>query len=343
MSTPTKTKKLATMRDVAKLAGVSQPTVSRVLNQTDTSISISDETREKVIAAVEQLGYRPNMAARSLRTQKTKLIAVLIADITNSFYPHIARSIQSVAREEGYDMMIANSDHIYQNELLFCESIKSRAVDGIILVPIHLTEHDLHDLYKQTNTPISVLGQHIHHPKVDVVFADDEEAVFRATSWLIQEKGHTQLGYVGVPDTLPPGPRRYKGFMRAIEKAGITVAPEHILESDFTLEGGRHLGQELLKQGTLPSAFMVTNDAMALGLMLALQEGGVRIPEDVAVIGYDDIPEARIIRPALTTIEQNSADIGYKLAHLLFERIENPDLPSRRLETPNNLVIRDST
>ncbi|MEQ8676665.1 MAG: LacI family DNA-binding transcriptional regulator [Aggregatilineales bacterium] len=343
MSTPTKTKKLATMRDVAKLAGVSQPTVSRVLNQKDTSISISDETREKVIAAVEQLGYRPNMAARSLRTQKTKLIAVLIADITNSFYPHIARSIQSVAREEGYDVMIANSDHIYQNELLFCESIKSRAVDGIILVPIHLTEHDLHDLYTQTNTPISVLGQHINHPKVDVVWADDEEAVFKATSWLIQEKGHSRLGYVGVPDTLPPGPRRYKGFMRAIEKAQLTVAPEHILEGDFTLEGGRHLGQNLLKLDTLPTAFMVTNDAMALGLMLALQEGGVRIPEDVAVIGYDDIPEARIIRPALTTIEQNSADIGYKLAHLLFERMENPDLPSRRLETPNNLVIRDST
>src|SRR5690606_9797010 len=109
----------ATMRDVARLAGVSQPTVFRVLNQTDTTISISAETREKVMAAIEELGYRPNMYARNLRTQQTKMIAVLIADITNSFYPHIARSIQNVSREEGYDVMISNSDHVYENEKLF--------------------------------------------------------------------------------------------------------------------------------------------------------------------------------------------------------------------------------
>ena len=205
MAKPQEKKKVPTMRDVAKLAGVSQPTVSRVLNQKDTSIAISEETREKVMAAIEALGYRPNMHARSLRTQETKLIAVLIADITNSFYPHIARSIQTVAREEGFDVMISNSDHVYENEKLFCESVARRAVDGIIMVPIHLTGQDLHDLHRQTGTPIAVLGQHVNHPQIDVVYADDEVSVYNATCWLIEEKGHRKLGFVGVPDNFATG------------------------------------------------------------------------------------------------------------------------------------------
>lgn len=342
MAKPQKTKKPPTMHDVAKLAGVSQATVSRVLNEKNTSIIISSETREKVIDAVKVLGYRTNMHARSLRTQETKLIAVLIADITNSFYPHIASSIQTVAREQGFDVMISNSDHVYENEKLFCEAVTRRAVDGIIMVPIHLTEEDMHDLYRQTQTPIAVLGQHVHHSQVDVVYADDEQAVYNATSWLIEEKGHKQLGFIGVPDMLPPGPRRRKGFLRAVADKQLKVLPEHIINGDFTLEGGRQVGLQLTKLKQLPSALVVSNDAMAVGIILTLQEAGIRIPEDVAIVGYDDIPEAIIIRPALTTIEQNSAFIGRELARLLFERIEDPSLPSRRIELPNDLIIRDS-
>src|SRR5690606_23488260 len=130
--------------------------------------------------------------------------------------------------------------------------------------------------------------------------------------------------------------------MQAINEAQLTVLPEHIFVGDFTLEGGKQIGQRLAQLDVRPSALMVANDAMALGVILALQETGLRVPEDIAVVGFDDIPEASIIRPALTTIEQNSADIGYKLAHLLFERIANPDLPSRRVECQSRLVIRGS-
>lgn len=336
-------KKPPTMRDVAKLAGVSQPTVSRVLNQKDTDIPISPETREKVMAAVAELGYRPNMHARSLRTQETKLIAVLLADITNSFYPQIARSIQTVAREQGFDVMISNSDHVYENEKLFCESVSRRAVDGIIMVPIHLTEQDLRDLYKQTGTPISVLGQQVTHPQIDVVYADDEAAIYEATKWLIEEKNHTKLGLVGVPDILPPGPRRRNGFLRAIQDANLQIPDEHMIVGDFTLEGGRAVGKQIANLDDFPSAMVVLNDAMALGIILSLQEAGIRVPEDIAIVGYDNIPEATIIRPALTTIEQNSAFIGRELSRLLFERIENSDLPARRVKLLNDLIIRDST
>ena len=145
-----KIRKPATMRDVARLAGVSQPTVSRVLNQSDTAISISEETRSKVLAAVDELGYRPNILARGLRTQQTQMLAVLIADISNSFYHPIVRSIQDVARLHNYDVMIANSDHLYEDEMHFCEAVSRRPVDGVIMVPIHLFGEDLDSFATRT-------------------------------------------------------------------------------------------------------------------------------------------------------------------------------------------------
>lgn len=342
MTNARKPKKPATMRDVAKLAGVSQPTVSRVLNHADTAISISDETRTKVLAAIDKLSYRPNVLARSLRTQRTQMIAVLIADITNSFYPQIARAVQDEARKHNYDVLIANSDHVYENERHFCEAITRRPVDGVIMVPIHLTHDELDNFLMQTNTPVSVLGQHIHHPNIDVVYVHDERAVYEATRWMIDEKGYRDFGFVGVADDLPPGPRRYRGFMRALEESCITIDPDFIVTSDFTLEGGRQATQQMLRHGDLPPALVVLNDLMAIGVILTLQQAGYRVPEDVAVIGFDDIPEASIVRPALTTIAHDPVDIGRKLAQSLFARIENPDLPNRRLESRYRLIERDS-
>lgn len=337
-----KPSKSATMRDVAKLAGVSQPTVSRVLNQSDTAISISEETRSKVLAAIDQLNYRPNVLARSLRTQKTQMIAVLIADISNSFYHGIVRGIQDVAHDCGYDVMIANSDHLYENEKHFCEAVTRRPVDGVVMVPQHLTVHDVDDLITRTNAPVVALGQHIDHPFVDVIYAQDEVAVYDATRWLIDEQGRQRIGIISVPDDLPPGPRRLRGFMRAMEDAGLPVRPEHIVVGDFTLDSGRMAAQKLLECEQLPTALIVLNDLMAIGVMLTLQNAGIRVPEDVAIVGYDDIPEAIIVRPTLTTIAHDPADIGRKLATCLFERIADPDIPGRRIESPTRLVRRDS-
>jgi LacI family transcriptional regulator len=342
MTNAKKYKKPATMHDVAKLAGVSQPTVSRVVNQADTPISISDETRIKVLAAIEELGYRPNMLARSLRTQQTQMIAVLVADISNSFYPQIAHAIQDVAREHNYDVLIANSDHIYENEKYFCEAMTRRPVDGVIMVPIHLTTEDLGDFFAQTNTPISVLGRYIQHPNIDVVYVNDEQAVYEAVSSIIVANGYKKIGYVGVPDDLPPGPRRFRGFMRALDEAQLTLNPDFVVTGDFTLESGRQAAYQLMQLDEMPDALMVVNDLMAIGAILTLQKAGYRVPEDIAVIGFDDIPEATIVRPALTTIAHDPVDIGHKLVRLLFERIRHPELPSRRVESGYKLIKRES-
>jgi len=337
-----KVHKSVTMRDVARLAGVSQPTVSRVLNQTDTTISISEETRSKVMAAVEALNYRPNVLAQGLRTQKTQMIAVMIADISNSFYHPIVRGIQDVASQYGYDVMIANSDHIREREVHFCDAVSRRPVDGVIMVPIHLTTEDLAKFINRTNTPLAILGLHIDHPQIDVVYMADDIAVYDTTRWLIEERGHQRFGFIGVPDDLPPGPRRFDGFKKALKESNLHIAAEHVVLGDFSLESGRKAAYELMEAGELPSVVVAMNDLMAIGAILTFQERGYCVPDDVAVLGFDNIAESEIIRPALTTIAQDSIDIGHKLAECLFTRIENPALPNRRLESPRRLIIRES-
>ncbi len=331
------------MHDVAKLAGVSQPTVSRVLNQTETTIPVSEETREKVFAAIKELGYRPNMTARSLRTQRTQMISLMIADISNGFYHPIARTVQDVARTHDYDVLIANSDHLYENEKHFCEAVMRRPVDGVIMVPEHLTYEDIDNLITITNTPIAVLGQHVNHPSVDAVFADDEKGTYEAVRWLVTERGYTSVGYLGVPAAFPPGIRRWHGFQRALNEMGMPLDPDFVMEGDFTVDSGRDAVQSLLEKKKLPGVIFALNDLMAIGAISALQDAGLSVPGDVGVMGFDNIREAAIITPKLTTVAQYSSDIGQKLAEVLFERIEGlaPDV-GRRIEVPLTLIPRES-
>jgi LacI family transcriptional regulator, galactose operon repressor len=336
--------KRPTMYDVAKLAGVSQPTVSRVLNPNEVTAQISDETTQRVLDAVKKLGYRPNVVARSLRTQRTQMVALLIADLSNGFYHTMARAVQDVARQHDYEVLISNSDHIYENEKHFCEIVLGRGVDGVMMVPIRLTGEELDHYVSQTHIPFVMLGIHINHPLIDAVYLDDERAIYEATRWMITECGYTSIGYIGVPDFLPPGPRRFRGFKQAMDEFGLPIEERFMHEGDFTLEGGRKAVNALIEAGELPSALIVLNDLMAIGVILALQEAGYTVPDDVAVLGFDDIPEATIVRPTLTTIAQNPRDIGLKLAKALFERIENPNLGPRRVfESPYQLIPRDST
>lgn len=335
--------KLPTMYDVAKLAGVSQPTVSRVLNQNDTSVPISDETRQRVLAAVEQLGYRPNVVARSLRTQRTQTVALLIADLSNGFYQQLARAVQDVARQYDYEVLISNSDHLYENEKHFCEIVLRRGVDGVIMAPQHLTISELDHFFSQTQIPFVALGKHIDHPNIDVVYVDDERAIYEATIWLINKGKHQKVGFIGVPASLPPGLGRLHGFTRAMADSGLTIDLRFMHEGDFTLEGGKKAAEALIAGRELPTALVVVNDLMAIGAILTLQEAGYRVPEDVAVLGFDDIPEATIVRPALTTIAQHPREIGQRLAQALFSRIQNGEIATRRLiESSYKLIVRDS-
>ena len=344
----TQRNRIVTMQDVAQLAGVSKSTVSRVLSRSTSGVPISTETYEKVSAAVAQLGYHPNVNARSLRTQRTNLIAVMIADISNSFYHSITRTVQDIAHKHRYDVLIANTDHHYEEERRFCETLMRRPVDGVVMVPYHLTNAEISHLIERTGTQVVALGQHIDHPLVDIVSADDGTATYNAISWLIKTKGHQRIGLIGVTHTFPPGLRRWQAYCQALTEAGLPISPEYVTEGDFTPESGYAAMSTLLDLPEPPSAVFALNDLMAIGAVNAALDRNVRIPEQVAIIGFDNIPAATYTRPTLTTLAQYPVEIGEKLAAALFERINTQDSEAypaeqRRFNVPCQLIERQST
>jgi DNA-binding LacI/PurR family transcriptional regulator len=333
-----------TMRDVARKAGVSPGTVSRVLSGTTTTVPISEETQKRVMDAVEELGYFPNMAARSLRTQRTHLIAIMIADISNPFYHSIVRTIQDVVRVHDYDVIIANTDHHYEDEKRFCAAMMRRAVDGVIMVPFHLTTAEIDQLIQRTGSAVVALGKHVTHPEVDVVFADDQSATHDAVSWLIGEKGHRHVGFIGVPSSYPLGQRRLAGYQTALQEAGLPLLPTYMEFGEFTAESGYAAMQKLLALPQPPSAVFACNDRIALGSMAAVQDAGRSIPQDVAIVGFDNIPETMFIRPHLTTVAQHPEQIGLQMVRALLERLDGSYTGARRLfEVSCTLLEREST
>ncbi len=337
-------KTTVTMRDVARRANVSQSTVSRVLSGVNEGIPIGEETRRRVLEAVAELGYYPNLHAGSLRGQKTRMLAIMIADIGNPFYHPMVRALQDIAGAHRYDVIVANSDHTRENEHLFCESIIRRPVDGVLMVPYHLTDADLDLLMQRSGAAIAVVGQHITHPQIDIAFGDDYKAVFEAVTWLIAHKQHQRLGFIGVTNNFSAGARRQRAFVDALHSAGIFPAAGAIQEGDWSPASGEKAMQEFLAQPNPPTAVVACNDLMAIGAIEAALKLGFHVPDDVAVIGFDDIPVASWMRPRLTTIAQHPGQMGEVLAQALFERIDGSYLgPSRRYEIPCRFIAREST
>ena len=337
-----------TMRDVAELAKVSQSTVSRVLNGADSTIPIGEQTRRRVLDAVDELGYQPNLHAGSLRGQKTRMIAMMIADIGNPHYHPMVRVAQDIAALHKYDVMIASSDHLLEREQHFVESVIRRPVDGIFMVSHHLSNDDLDELMDRTGSALAAIGQHIENPNVDVVFGTDGQATEEAVLWLFAAKGHTRIGFLGVAerfvtDRTSAGPRRSAAYHCAMARAGLNVPSGYVQGGDWSPESGYEAMQRFCVLDEPPSALFVCNDLMAIGAMEAAQNHGLRVPEDIAIVGFDDIPAASWVRPRLTTIAQFPTEMSSLLVNALFERIHGEySGPGRRFEVPCRLIERDS-
>lgn len=296
-------KKRPTQADVAHIAGVSQTTVSHVLNNTEIAIPV--ETRQRILDAIDELGYVPDRTARSLRTRKTYTLASIIPDITNPFYPAFQRGIQDVAEHNDYDLIIYNTDGTAPNERRYLRSLQHGRVDGAIVVPFHL---DIGDLQSLTDMDISIVAlvaeeQDVKNLPLDTLYIDNTSAAQTAVSYLI-ERGHSSIGMIaGVKET-PPRRSRILGYRRALADHHLPMDEILIKGGDFTEHGGYTGMQELLKLSPLPSAVFAANDLMAIGAMNAIRQAGMRVPEDVALVGFDDIPAARLVDPRLTTITQ---------------------------------------
>ncbi len=333
-----------TMKDVARAANVSQSTVSRVLSPSTSKVPISEATQQKILEVIKELGYHPNQYARSLRGKQSNMIGMLIADITNPFYQTMVRAVQDVASQYHYNVMIANSDHNAEKEMLFCESLIRHPVDGAVIVPYHLTDDDLQNLIVRTGIPISAVGVHVNHPDVDIVYADDTRATYNAIRWLIDQKKHQRIGIILADSSYPVSVRRCGAYKQAMKDAGLAVPAEYVVEGDWSVESGRKAIRCLMELPVPPTAVFAASDTIAIGALETALEMNYRVPEDIAILGFDDIPASSWVRPRLTTVAQYPGEMGMHLAKSLFQRILGEyNGPRRSIEVPCRFIEREST
>jgi LacI family transcriptional regulator, galactose operon repressor len=328
---------------VARLASVSQATVSYVLNG-NPAISVPEATRQRILGAVDELGYVPNGAARSLRTQRTSTIAAVIPDITNPFYPAFERGVQEVAEAGGYDLVVYNTGGAAEKERRCVRSLQQGRVDGVVAVFFHLKARDLRPLLERNVALVRLEAVKKGVSSLDLPFDNlyvDNVAASRAAVEYLVGRGHERIGMISGGSG--PGQARARGYLAAL--AAHQVPPDDALvrDGDFTADGGHQVMLGFLSEPRPPTAVFAANDVMAMGALVALREAGLRVPEDVAVVGFDDVPAAGLITPRLTTVAQFQENLGVRAAEMLLERLDGtaPER-GRSEEMPYELIVRES-
>jgi LacI family transcriptional regulator len=327
----------ATMRDVAQKANVSIKTVSRVVNDQG---EISETTRKRVLAVIKELGYRPNKIARGLVTQRTYTVGLVVPDITNPFFPEVARGVQDVARAQDYNVFLCNSDESQQEELRTLHSLADQGVDGIIIFPCYQTQNNL-DVFAAQYRPIIAINHICDHANVSLVLTDNYQGAKLAVDYLLS-KGHREIGMLAGLETSPQRGRRVHGFLDALAAYDLSVVEPRILSGLPTLASGYEVALRLLKQDPPVTAIFSYNDLQALGAIQACKELGRHIPADCAIIGFDDIQLASLVDPALTTIRIDKYSMGQQAMRRLLDMLDNPDMDFSPIEMDVELVVRES-
>jgi LacI family transcriptional regulator len=326
-----------TISDVARRARVSKTTVSHVVSG---KRPVAQKTRERVERAIAHLGYRPNTVARSLRTKRSHMVALVIPDITNPFYPILARGLEDGMDGSGYRAFICNTDGRPERELEFLEEVSDRRVDGIIIDSFSVTVDQLESVTAGRIPVVWMGGTAAMHRGVDVVRPDDAGGAAAAASHLL-ERGHRLVAMIDGP--AGTGPARRTGFRQALRAADERVR-EHIVRGDWTRTGGAKAIRRLLDASPSPTAVFCANDLMAMGVLDAADELGLRVPEDLAVVGFDDIEPAAMTQPPLSTVVNPAFETGRTAGTLLLSRISGAYRgPARTVTLPSALVVRGSS
>ncbi|WP_230530014.1 LacI family DNA-binding transcriptional regulator [Microvirga roseola] len=331
--------RVARIQDVAKLAEVSTATVSRALASPE---RVSPEARARVFEAIAKTGYVPNPAARTLRSQKTYMVLVVLPDLANTFFSRILRGIEETLFEAGYGMIIGDLDGSPEKEAHFSAFTGAGRVDGAILLNGHLfgQRRDGSGQAARLSIPLVALCEAIPGADIPQIEIDNREAARRMTEHLAS-LGHSRIAYLSGPPENVLERERFKGYQDGLEAAGIAFDPSLVIPGDFTIGSGVTAGQDLVARAKRPTAVFCTSDEMAIGLMRTLLSAGIRVPEDMSVAGFDDIEFAAVAEPALTTIHQPRRELGQAAASALIDLLQGRPSPrSIRLDT--ELVIRDS-
>jgi LacI family transcriptional regulator len=305
------------MKDVAERARVSASTVSHVLNGTR---MVSQSTRESVLAAIDELGYQPNLLARSLKMRRTFTIGLLISDIQNSFFMSIVRGIEDVALSRGYHLFLCNTDEDAAREDEYLGELAKKQVDGMIVASSAPRRNHARQL-QTMNLPFVFMDRGVEGVNADVIRVDNRLGM-RLIAEHLTTLGHERIGMVSGPLDKASGYERYRGLQTALANLGVHLEDSLVRFGDFRTASGREGASELLQLSSPPTALVTANNQMTLGALLAIQEMGIRIPNDISVVGFDDPEWAPLANPPLTALAQPTYEMGVRAMRLLLDRIE---------------------
>src|ERR1700757_924084 len=313
---------MATIYDVARHAGVSPATVSRVLNGHS---NVDPELAARVNSSTAELGFRRNAVARNLRRQRTTLWAAIISDIENPFFTSLVRGIEDVAQSAGYYVVLCNSDEDLKKESGYLRAVVSERMAGVIISPASERSTDIAPLL-DAGTPVVVIDRLVRGVQVDRVQVDNVQAAADATTHLLAN-GAQRVACITGPRRATTARQRLQAYERALRKAGRGVDPSLVRYADFREQGGYEAMASLLDQDCPPDAVFVTNNLMTIGTLECLAVRGISIPDTMLVVGFDDLPWTRLIRPTLSVVKQPTYEVGQTAAHLLIQRIDQPGRP----------------
>jgi LacI family transcriptional regulator len=329
---------VATISEVARRAGVSAATVSRVLNgRTD----VSRDLAARVHTAVQELGYRPNGVARNLRRQATKVWGLIISDIGNPFFTSVVRGVEDAAHEAGYSLVLCNSDDDLEKEQRYIDVALAEQLAGVIISPASEPSTDVSALVDR-GIPVVAVDRRVGRLDVDTVLVDNVSGARLATQHLV-ESGCRRIACITGPTRTTTAAERLQGFRQAHEAAGREVDEELVILENFKTDGGYDGAQRLLGINRPPDGLFVANNLMTVGALEALMDAGVQIPDDMLLVGFDDIPWARLTRPRLTTVNQPMYDMGREAGRLLAARIGRDTSLPRTVVLPPDLQVRESS
>lgn len=332
-------RKRVTIEDVAAKAGVSRQTVSRVLNHKG---EVAEETRARVQAAIDMLGYRPSAIARSLVSQRTHVIGLIVSDINNPFFSEFACGVLDAAQAKEYDVFLCNSDAKVKSEIRALYSLSDHNVDGVIIFPSWLNEGRL-KTFAERHQPLVVINRAFReHPGIGQVLMDARRGARLAVDYLVG-RGHTAIGMLAGYAANPEIFQRVRGFREAMQVHGLPVVDDWIVTvTPPVVEQGREMARALLTQYPQVTALFAYNDLLAVGAIQACKELGRRVPEDCAIIGFDNIQLAALVTPSLTTVHVDKYELGRRAVTLLMDMLDNPETEFPPIYLDVELVIRES-
>lgn len=328
---------MATINDVAQKAGVSVATVSRVINGNS---KVSPETVKKVKQAIAELNYRPNLLGRALRKTKSERILVLLPNISNPFYAEIVKGIEDVANKNGYSIMLCNTDSDLQREKKYIKMLKSHLADGAIIMASEMTCEELTELAREI--PIVQCCEYKVGLPITHVSIDNEMAAYKAVNHLIG-LGHKKIAFIGAKNQFLSSALRKEGYIRALTEAGIEFNPAYCGYGNYSYKSGFRAMKQLLALDPRPTAVFCISDMMAIGAIRSAMEENLRVPEDLAVCGFDNIYFSRMFKPTLTTVSQPMYDLGCMAMEVLTNIIEDKGTETMHYIMEHELIIREST